>query len=182
LVESFRKELGQEAQIIDPVSPPSLVAVASLSRSGAQAIFIAASLQDIVPYAQAARKEQIPIITVVSPFVTNLKNWTFDEAKNVYVIGATSQKGSAIARDLFAKYGHLDDSVLYGYTAATILFSAVDDGKTIDGFALARLIRSRSWNSPLGPLSFDNQGNAKGLPLTVWLLETNRVRDLEFRP
>ncbi|HNQ78964.1 MAG TPA: branched-chain amino acid ABC transporter substrate-binding protein [Acidobacteriota bacterium] len=86
-----------------------------------------------------------------------------------------TSEGKAFAREYKAKFG--DDPhpySLFAYTAAKIIIAAIQKAGSKDPIAVAQVIRSQQFDTPFGPMSFDQKGDPSESPWTVWQVENGK--------
>jgi branched-chain amino acid transport system substrate-binding protein len=89
---------------------------------------------------------------------------------DVYLSSLTNSLNKAFVSSYTAQYGQAPErQAAIGYSAAQILMSAIDKAHSTDPADVAKALRSQSWNTVFGPISFDSTGasNLKPFPIQV---------------
>lgn len=87
---------------------------------------------------------------------------------DVYLASLTNPLNKAFVSSYTAMYGQAPErQAAIGYSAAQILMSAINKAHSTSPAAVAKVLRSQSWNTVLGPISFDSKGNSDLKPFPI---------------
>jgi branched-chain amino acid transport system substrate-binding protein len=86
-----------------------------------------------------------------------------------------TSEGKIFARDYKTKFGKDPHPYsLFAYTAAQIALNAAQKAGTTDSIAIAQVIRSQEFDTPFGPMRFNEKGDPSESPWTVWKIEDGK--------
>ncbi|HQI01590.1 MAG TPA: branched-chain amino acid ABC transporter substrate-binding protein [Deltaproteobacteria bacterium] len=94
-----------------------------------------------------------------------------DTSKNRMAIAASEQHKKVYGSDPGAFY-------LNAYAAALCLLQAIDKAGSTDYAAVSKALRSNWFDTPLGKISFDKNGDAKGIDFTVYQVQKGKYVEL----
>ena len=89
---------------------------------------------------------------------------------DVYLSSLTNSLNTAFVSSYTAKYGQAPErQAALGYTAMQLLASAIDKAQSTSPADVAKALRSNTWNTVFGPISFGSTGasNLKPFPIQV---------------
>ncbi len=66
----------------------------------------------------------------------------------------------------------------YAYSATLALLNAVNQAGNTDAAAVAEMLRSRTVDTPLGPISFDEAGDVVGAGMVVYQYKNGEIREV----
>jgi len=78
------------------------------------------------------------------------------------------ESAKAFIDEYTKKYGEPGPYSIYAYTAANIMFQAINDTGTTDSRKVAEYIRTHSFDSPLGKVEFSPNGDNKNAHYVIW--------------
>jgi branched-chain amino acid transport system substrate-binding protein len=82
-----------------------------------------------------------------------------------------------------AKYGHDEGAYsVYGYDAANVLLTAIQQAGTTDADKVAAVMKSRSFDTILGNIEFDAKGDVKGSGFVIWTIKDGKLQQLPNSP
>jgi branched-chain amino acid transport system substrate-binding protein len=81
------------------------------------------------------------------------------------------------------KYNHEEGAYsVYGYDAANVLLTAIQQAGTTDADKVAAVMKSRSFDTILGKVEFDAKGDVKGSGFVVWTIKDGKFQALPETP
>jgi branched-chain amino acid transport system substrate-binding protein len=89
---------------------------------------------------------------------------------DVYLASLSNSLNKAFVSSYTAKYGYAPErQAAIGYSAALILMSAINKAHSTSPADVAKALRSQSWNTVMGPISFNSSGasDLKPFPIQV---------------
>ncbi|THB69463.1 MAG: branched-chain amino acid ABC transporter substrate-binding protein [Desulfovibrio sp.] len=106
-------------------------------------------------------------------------------AEGVYATGpkdfTSNAMYQAVTADHVAKYGEEPGMFFYeGYSAALCLLSAMQSAGTTDSDAIMEKLRSEPVETPLGPIYFDEKGDAIGVGFSVYQVQDGVYVELDY--
>ncbi len=63
---------------------------------------------------------------------------------------------------------------IYSYVAANILIEGISQAGTTDGADVATVLHEKTFDTPLGDVAFDDKGDVKVNPYTVWIVKDGK--------
>jgi branched-chain amino acid transport system substrate-binding protein len=82
-----------------------------------------------------------------------------------------------------AKYNHDEGAYsVYGYDAANVLFTAMDQAQSTDADKVAAVMKSRSFDTILGNIEFDQKGDIKQASFVMWTIKDGKLQVLPANP
>ena len=82
-----------------------------------------------------------------------------------------------------AKYGHDEGGYsVYGYDAANVLLTAIDQAQSTDADKVAAVMKSRSFDTILGKIEFDSKGDLKTTAFVLWSVKDGKLQSLPANP
>lgn len=91
---------------------------------------------------------------------------------DVYVSTLDNPENNAFVEAYSAEYGQPPErQAAMGYATMRILLAAIDAAGSTDPEAVAEVIRSQSWDTVFGPLSFDEEGQSDMSPIPITVEE-----------
>ncbi len=189
LAEEFKKtyeQMGGTVVLFDGLGAEDLDFRATLSavaNAGAEALFWGGMYGQAAPMLVQLRSSgsAIPFISGDGSIVPEFISTAGAHASEVYLTFGPDYKtaqGSKAFLDKYRKrFGEEGPYSVYGYDAVNILLSAIEKAGTTDSDKVAETIRSGTFTTTLGDISFDDKGD---LAKSYYILWT--VRDGKFTP
>jgi branched-chain amino acid transport system substrate-binding protein len=82
-----------------------------------------------------------------------------------------------------AKYGHDEGAYsVYGYDAANVLLTAIDQAQSTDPDKVAAVMKGRSFDTILGKIEFDAKGDIKQAGFAMWTIKDGKLQGLPDSP
>ena len=82
-----------------------------------------------------------------------------------------------------AKYGHDEGAYsVYGYDAANVLLTAVQQAQSTDLDKVAAVMKSQPFDTILGKVEFDAKGDVKGSGFVMWTIKDGKLQVLPGSP
>ena len=72
-------------------------------------------------------------------------------------------------RSYESRFGELGPYSIYGYVAAQVMLEGVRRAGAADGAAIARALHEGTYETVLGPISFDDKGDTRSAPYVVYV-------------
>jgi branched-chain amino acid transport system substrate-binding protein len=128
------------------------------------------------------------------PFVTGdgCKDETFvntvgGNTPNVYLTFGPDYHNNPAAQPFLqkykAKYGHDEGAYsVYGYDAANVLLTAIQQAQSTDADKVAAVMKSRPFDTILGKVEFDDKGDVKGSGFVMWTIKDGKFEVLPQNP
>jgi branched-chain amino acid transport system substrate-binding protein len=105
-----------------------------------------------------------PMVSPSGPGIANTLS------ADVYLSSLTDPLNKAFVSAYTAKYGYAPErQAAIGYTAAEILMSAINKAHSTSPADVAKVLRSETWNTVMGPITFNSTGasDLKPFPIQV---------------
>ena len=71
---------------------------------------------------------------------------------------------------------------VYGYDAANVLLTAIQQAGTTDADKVAAVMKSRPFDTILGKVEFDSKGDVKGSGFVMWTIKDGKLQQLPENP
>jgi len=71
---------------------------------------------------------------------------------------------------------------VYGYDAANVLLTAIQQAQSTDADKVAAVMKSRSFDTILGKVEFDSKGDVKGSGFVMWTIKDGKFEALPDNP
>ena len=82
-----------------------------------------------------------------------------------------------------AKYGQAEGAYsVYGYDAANVLLTAIQQAGTTDADKVAAVMKSEPFDTILGKVEFDEKGDVKGSGFVMWTIKDGKLQVLPDSP
>jgi branched-chain amino acid transport system substrate-binding protein len=191
--EGFAKEVqntftadGGQVVVYDGVPRTELdfrANIAVIKKSGAQALLWGGMYGQSGPLYLQLRQAglDIPFVSGNGTMDPNFLDTAGANATNVYVTFGPDYENLPSAQPFLQKYrarfGKEGAFSVYGYDAANVLFEAIEAAGTTDADKIAEVMHSKTFNTILGSVAFNEKGDLKESNDILWT-----VKDAKFVP
>lgn len=157
--------------------------IAVIKSSGAQAVLWGGMYGQSGPLYLQLRQAglDIPFVSGNGTMDPNFLDTVGHNPTNVYVTFGPDYERIPAAQPFLqkyrARYGKEGAFSVYGYDAANVLLEAIQLAGTTDADKVAAAMRSKTFNTVLGPVAFDDKGDLKQSNDILWT-----VKDGKFVP
>jgi branched-chain amino acid transport system substrate-binding protein len=129
----------------------------------------------------------IPFVSGDGCFDDSFINTVGGAAANVYLSFGKDYHQLPAAQPFLekykAKYGHDEGAYsVYGYDAANVLLTAIQQAGTTDADKVSALMKSRPFDTILGKIEFDAKGDVKGSGFVMWTIKDGKLQVLPDSP
>lgn len=151
--------------------------IATLQGAGAQAVFWGGMYGQAAPMLMQIRDAglAIPFLSGDGTIVKEFLDTVGPKATGIYLtFGPDFKKlpsAQAFLEKYRAQYGEEGPYSVYGYDAANVLFTAIQEAGTTDADAVAKVLHSRAFDTCLGKVEFNEKGDLKETNYVIWTVE-----------
>jgi len=129
----------------------------------------------------------IPFVSGDGSFAQPFIDTVGADAPNVYLSFGKDYHQNPAAAPFLKTYQdkyHQDVGAysVYGYDAANVLLTAIQQAGTTDADKVAAVMKSRSFDTILGKVEFDTKGDVKGSGFVMWTLKDGKFEGLPENP
>jgi branched-chain amino acid transport system substrate-binding protein len=129
----------------------------------------------------------IPFVSGDGCFDQSFINTVGANAANVYLSFGKDYHRNPAAQPFLKSYNdkyHQDVGAysVYGYDAANVLLTAVQQAQSTDADKVAAVMKSRSFDTILGKIEFDAKGDVKGSGFVIWTIKDGKLQALPDSP
>ena len=129
----------------------------------------------------------IPFVSGDGCFDDSFINTVGGAAANVYLSFGKDYHQLPAAQPFLekyeAKYGHDEGAYsVYGYDAANVLLTAIQQAGTTDADKVSAVMKSRPFDTILGKIEFDEKGDVKGSGFVMWTIKDGKLQPLPDSP
>ncbi|PAW79298.1 MAG: hypothetical protein B9S32_04950 [Verrucomicrobia bacterium Tous-C9LFEB] len=157
--------------------------IAVIKSSGAQALLWGGMYSQSGPLYLQLRLAglDIPFVSGNGTIDPNFLDTVGASASNIYITFGPDYENLPAAQPFIKKYRSLYGKEgaysVYGYDAANVLLEAIQTAGSADAAKVAAVLREKTFNTVLGPVSFDAKGDLKQSNDILWT-----VKDSKFVP
>jgi branched-chain amino acid transport system substrate-binding protein len=184
------KALGLEpaAEIeIEEAAPTQKEAVAQLVALNPDAVFLAGYETEgyvLLPELREAGSK-VPFMASDGCFLYEFIDGSGPAAEGAYVSGVTPDSAAVVDEKWWKEYQEIEARnpgtySVAGYTAMSVLAEGVRRARSLEGPKVADAIRTLSFTSLLGPISYDEKGDLR--EQTVYIFQVQNGRFVQIRP
>jgi branched-chain amino acid transport system substrate-binding protein len=163
--------------------------ISVIQGSGAEGIFWGGMYGQGGPLCVKMRQSgvNIPFVSGDGCFDDSFINTVGGTAANVYLSFGKPYRDLPAAQPFLqkykAKYGHDEGAYsVYGYDAANVLLTAIAQAGSTDADKVAAVMKSRSFDTILGKIEFDEKGDVKGSGFVMWTIKDGKFEPLPDSP
>jgi branched-chain amino acid transport system substrate-binding protein len=129
----------------------------------------------------------IPFVSGDGCFARPFIDTVGGNAANIYLSFGKDYHRNPAAQPFLKNYGdkyHQDVGAysVYGYDAANVLLTAIEQAQSTDADKVAAVMKSRSFDTILGKVEFDNKGDVKGSGFVIWTVKDGKFEALPDSP
>ena len=129
----------------------------------------------------------IPFVSGDGCFAQPLLDTIGANAANVYLSFGKDYRHIPAAQPFLKSYQdkyHQDVGAysVYGYDAANVLLTAIQQAQSTDADKVAAVLKSRSFDTILGKVEFDAKGDVKGSGFVMWTVQDGKFEALPDSP
>jgi branched-chain amino acid transport system substrate-binding protein len=156
--------------------------VSKIKGSGAQAFFWGGMYGQGGPLAVKMRQSgvTIPFLSGDGCFDQTFVDTLKTTPDNIYLTFGRDYHEIPAAQPFLekykAKYGQEGAYSVYGYDAANVYLSAVEQAKSTDADKVAAVMKSRSFDTILGKVEFDEKGDVKASGYVLWTIKDGKLQ------
>jgi branched-chain amino acid transport system substrate-binding protein len=146
----------------------------NIKSEGAEALFWGGMYSQAGPLYNQLRQAglEIPLLSGDGSREPNFVEIVGPKAHNIYFTYCPDYRKTPRAQKFLEKYhaqfGVEGPYTIYGYEAANTLFEAIQSAQTTEAKQLASVLRSKSFETSLGPWEFDEKGDLKKATYVIW--------------
>jgi branched-chain amino acid transport system substrate-binding protein len=163
--------------------------IAVIQGSGAEGFFWGGMYGQGGPLCVKMRQAEVNIPFVsgdgcfAQPFIDTIGG----NAANVYLSFGKDYHQNPAAQAFVKSYNdkyHQDVGAysVYGYDAANVLLTAIQQAQSTDADKVAAVMKSRSFDTILGKVEFDDKGDVKGSGFVMWTIKDGKFAVLSASP
>jgi branched-chain amino acid transport system substrate-binding protein len=128
----------------------------------------------------------IPFVSDDGCFDPSFTN-TVGNTPNVYLSFGKAYRDLPTAQPFIEKYKSIYNQEegaysVYGYDAANVLLTAIEQAQTIDADKAAAIMKSRPFDTILGKVEFDSKGDVKQSNYVIWTIKDGKFQVLPDGP
>jgi len=129
----------------------------------------------------------IPFVSGDGCFDQSFINTVGGNAANVYLSFGKDYHHLPAAQPFLEKYKakyHQAEGAysVYGYDAANVLLTAISQAQSTDAAKIASVMKSRSFDTILGKIEFDQKGDVKGSGFVMWTIKDGKFQPMPDSP
>jgi branched-chain amino acid transport system substrate-binding protein len=159
--------------------------IAVIQGSGAEGFFWGGMYGQGGPLCVKMRQAgvNIPFVSGDGCFDQSLIDTVGANAANVYLSFGKDYHQLAAAQPFLKKYQdqyHQTEGAysVYGYDAANVLLTAIQQAQSTDADKVAAVMKSRPFDTILGKIEFDEKGDVKGSGFVMWTVKDGKFQVL----
>jgi len=163
--------------------------ISKIQGSGAEGFFWGGMYGQGGPLCVKMRQSgvNIPFVSGDGCFDDSFINTVGGTAPNVFLSFGKPYRDLPAAQPFLqkykTKYGHDEGAYsVYGYDAANVLLTAIAQAGTTDADKVAAVMKSRSFDTILGKVEFDEKGDVKGSGFVMWTIKDGKLQPLPDSP
>jgi branched-chain amino acid transport system substrate-binding protein len=151
--------------------------ISALQSAGAEAVFWGGMYGQAAPMLIQIRDAglELPFLSGDGTIVKEFLDTVGPKATGIYLtFGPDFKKlpsAQAFLEKYRAKYGEEGPYSVYGYDAANVLFASIQEAGTTEAAAVAKVIHSRSFDTCLGKVEFNEKGDLKETNYVIWTVK-----------
>jgi branched-chain amino acid transport system substrate-binding protein len=159
--------------------------ISALQGLGAEAVFWGGMYGQAAPLFTQIRDAglQVPFISGDGTIVKEFLDTVGPNAAGIYLTFGPDFKQAPTAQEFLkkyrAKYGEEGPYSVYGYDAANVLFTAIQEAGVTDAEAVAKVLHSRAFDTCLGKVEFNEKGDLKQTNYVIWTVKDGAYTVLE---
>jgi branched-chain amino acid transport system substrate-binding protein len=148
-----------------------------IANSGAEALYWGGTYSQAGPMVVQMRQMgiKIPFVSGDGTFEQNFIDTAGASASDVYLTFGPDYKTLASAQPFLEKYRKKyrqeGTYTIYGYDAVNVLFTAVEAAGTTDPATVAAVLHSKTFDTSLGQVEFDEKGDLKKANYVIWTVK-----------
>ena len=163
--------------------------ISVIEGSGAQGFFWGGMYGQGGPLCVKMRQAgvNIPFVSGDGCFDESFINTVGGNAANVYLSFGKDYHKIPAAQPFLKKYSdkyHQTEGAysVYGYDAANVLLTAIQQAQSTDADKVAAVMKSRPFDTILGKVEFDEKGDVKGSGYVIWTIKDGKLQTLPDNP
>ena len=163
--------------------------ISKIQGSGAEGFFWGGMYGQGGPLCVKMRQSgvNIPFVSGDGCFDDSFINTVGGTAPNVFLSFGKPYRDLPAAQPFLqkykTKYRHDEGAYsVYGYDAANVLLTAIAQAGTTDADKVAAVMKSRSFDTILGKVEFDEKGDVKGSGFVMWTIKDGKLQPLPDSP
>jgi len=148
-----------------------------IASAGAQAIYWGGTYSQAGPMLVQMRQMgiKIPFVSGDGSYEQNFIDTAGSSATDTYLTFGPDYKNLASAQSFLEKYkkkyGAVGTYSIYGYDAINVLLTAVQAAGSTDPDKVAAALRSKTFDTALGTVEFDDKGDLKKANYVIWTIK-----------
>ncbi|MDX6766503.1 MAG: branched-chain amino acid ABC transporter substrate-binding protein [Candidatus Methylacidiphilales bacterium] len=154
--------------------------LSAVRASGAQAVFWGGMYGQAGPLLVQLRDggSDMPFLSGDGTIMQEFLNTAGNKASGVYLTFGPDFQQIPAAKGFLEKYrarfGPEGPYSIYGYEAANVLFQAMAAAGTTEAAKVAEVLRSKTFETSLGPVSFDEKGDLRQTNYIIWTVQDGK--------
>jgi len=186
--KEFAQEAGINSVLFEGITPGGLdysAIVLKISNTKAQAVVFGGYYPEASKLISQIKTQKLDVIFVSGDGVKNpgYLGIAKQDAEGTYVTGPKDVSGLDLAKkartQYVDKYGEEPGSFFNeGYSAALVLFGAMEKAKSTSSKAVMAALRQNSFDTPIGKISFDKNGDVIGSGFSVYEVKNGKFVEI----